>query len=346
MPRKKKIASKTTKAAKNSQTKAEFILALPTDMPAKEAVAKAEAAGFTLNQQRVHAIRWAAKHATKKARTGAKTVPAAKAVRVKAKPTKHVPASKPQPEAKPKTAKPITKAAYVLGFAAGTPAADIVAKGKGEGIKLSVAHVYAIRTAAKAKAKKGKAASATAKVARTKAKNAPGVVGRTSRDRDASPTGIAGIEPLDLAYAVGRLVAEGKTTAAEIIKLAAERTARILALKTELEALKGGQVPVAELAKPVKTPKPRRTVAKPAALPTSKKAKPKAAKKRGTVKTHSVARKFTMTPKALAARKLQGKYLGYLRQVPDGEKLRFKAIAKEQGVTAVVAELTKRLGKG
>ena len=52
-----------------------------------------------------------------------------------------------------------------------------------------------------------------------------------------------------------------------------------------------------------------------------------------------------MTPKALAARQLQGQYLGHLRQVPGDEKPKFKAVAKEQGVAAAVTELKKRLGK-
>ena len=54
------------------------------------------------------------------------------------------------------------------------------------------------------------------------------------RQREASPTGIAQIDPLDLAYAVGRLVAEGRTTAADVANLAAERTVRIQFLEAHL----------------------------------------------------------------------------------------------------------------
>jgi len=86
MPRHKTLDS--NKPSAKTLTKVEFILALPTDMPAREAVAKAEAAGFTLTQQRVHAIRWAAKHAVKKGGPTAKAAPVARAVTVKAKPAK------------------------------------------------------------------------------------------------------------------------------------------------------------------------------------------------------------------------------------------------------------------
>ena len=54
------------------------------------------------------------------------------------------------------------------------------------------------------------------------------------------PTSIASIAPADLAYAVDRLIANGKTTAPEVIRLAGERVQRIAALEAELLALTGG----------------------------------------------------------------------------------------------------------
>ncbi|MBI4699829.1 MAG: hypothetical protein HY744_01460 [Deltaproteobacteria bacterium] len=41
----------------------------------------------------------------------------------------------------------------MLGFAPGTPASQIVERARAAGIKLSIAHVYSIRTAARARAK-------------------------------------------------------------------------------------------------------------------------------------------------------------------------------------------------
>ena len=91
----------------------------------------------------------------------AKAPSAAKALNVEAKAAKVKRARVAPPKAKPaaaakaaKPSKPITKAAYILGFPPGTPAADIVAKAKAEGIKLTIGHVYSTRTAARAKAAK------------------------------------------------------------------------------------------------------------------------------------------------------------------------------------------------
>jgi len=326
---------------------ARFVLAQDPALSAPEIVTKAKSAGFDITAHRVHNILWREKQKGK-AKASVKAAPAAKTVKVK--PTKATP-SKAKPAAA-KVAKPTkstTKAAYVLGFAAGTPAADIVAAGNAKGIKLSTAHVYAIRTAAKAKAKKGKAGSAPAKAK-------PGKVQRAVRRAAPRPapsapasSAIAGIAPLDLAYAVGRLVESGTTTAAEIAQLAAERTSRIGSLEAELAALRGGNVPVVYMAKVAqvrKARKSRKAVAKPKAVkPAAEPKKSKAKAVKGKVMTRVDGRKFTMTAKALAARKLQGTYLGHLRQVPDAEKGAFKLIAKEEGVAAAVAELKKRLGK-
>jgi len=258
------MPKKAKPAPKKPQTKAEFILTLPTDMPAKEAVTKAATAGFTLNKQRVHNIRWAAKQKGKAKK--AKVVRAA----VKPKPGK------------------VRRAAPPAGRRPAPPRAATPAR--------------------------------------------------------ASTHTIADLDPLDLAYAVGRLVEAGKTTAAEVAKLATERSARIIWLETELAALKGGQVPAAEVAKRVKAPKARKAAEKTATR--AKKPKSKATKgTKGTVLTFRDGRKFTMTPKALAARRFQGTYLNYLRQVPDKEKAKFKGIAKDKGVGVAVDELKKRLGK-
>ncbi|MBU0608896.1 MAG: hypothetical protein KKI08_13500 [Armatimonadetes bacterium] len=267
MPKKAKRAPKKP-APKKLASKTELVLAQPTSMPTEQVVAKAKEAGITITRQRVAAIRWAARQNAKKT----KKEPTAKATLM----------PKPAAAAKMKHGKPATKSEYVLGFPLGTSAADIVAAGEAAKIKLSVAHVYAIRTAARAKAKQGKAASTGAKAVRTKAKKAPGVVGRISPDRGAASTAIARIDPLDLAYAIGRLIEAAKTTTAEVVKLAAEREARISSLETELAALKAGNLPViqpAKVARPVQARKPSVKVAKPAVQATSQKARPKASQK-------------------------------------------------------------------
>ncbi|MBI5487909.1 MAG: hypothetical protein HY905_11300 [Deltaproteobacteria bacterium] len=143
---------------------------------------------------------------------------------------------------------------------------------------------------------------------------------------------LSAVRGLDLTYVVGRLIAAGKTTASEVLALAAERTDRIRSLEKELAALKTGTTRPAA-APALRPPKPK------AAAP----AKPKAAAA-GRVMLRSDGRRFTRTAKVVAARKLQGRYLGRLRQVSPGEKDRYRKLAQEKGVAAAVAALDKRLG--
>jgi len=56
-------------------------------------------------------------------------------------------------------------------------------------------------------------------------------------------------------------------------------------------------------------------------------------------------RKITNTPKLRAARKIQGQYLGFLRQFAPKQRLQIKALAKKKSVAAAVAEMKKRLGR-
>ena len=146
---------------------------------------------------------------------------------------------------------------------------------------------------------------------------------------------VAWINSTDLEYAVGRLIAAGKTTRSEVARLAAERTARIRTLETELAALRKGKV----MATVPVTPAPK----KPAKA--ARKLVAVAAQKAGKTTTRSNGRKFTKTAKVVQARRDQGRYLGYLRQVPKNEKTRFQAIAKKDGVPVAVVALLKRLGK-
>ena len=145
-----------------------------------------------------------------------------------------------------------------------------------------------------------------------------------------TPTDIANIPLPDLTYAVNCLIANGQTTAAEVTQLAAERTKRIADLETELAVLKHGG---AAGSVPAKTKKraTRKTATK--------------AKKAGKTITRKDGKTFTMTKKALAARKMQGQYMGYLRQFPEKAKAQFKALAKKEGVPVAVEEMKQQLGK-
>ena len=124
---------------------------------------------------------------------------------------------------------------------------------------------------------------------------------------------------VDLAYAVERLVAAGKTTTAEVAKLASERGMRIAILEAELKALQQGGL----VAVPAASPAPRRAAKRP--KPAAKAPAPKAKE----------------SAKRVASRKLQGKYIGSLRNFSGAERERIRGLAKAKGFGAAIAEMTK-----
>jgi hypothetical protein len=117
-----------------TQTKSDFVRSLPNTMSAPEVVKKAKAAGIKLSTQLVYVVRGRAtgKGKTKKA-------------------------SAPTTSAATKPAK--SKAAFVRGLPASTPAKDVVKLAKAAGIKLAVDYVYNVRGADKAKRKRKRAAA-------------------------------------------------------------------------------------------------------------------------------------------------------------------------------------------
>jgi hypothetical protein len=104
-------------------------------------LAKAKAAGLKITPQLVYKVR---RDATAK---GKAKKPAAKAVPVSTTPSAS-------------TKAPKSKAAFVRGLPASTPAKDVVKQAKAAGIKLGISYVYNIRGTAKTAAKKKKRAAA------------------------------------------------------------------------------------------------------------------------------------------------------------------------------------------
>lgn len=56
-------------------------------------------------------------------------------------------------------------------------------------------------------------------------------------------------------------------------------------------------------------------------------------------------RRRRVSPEVAASQKLQGQYLGYMRQIPEGDRKRFQEIAKSKGREPAVLAMKKRLGK-
>jgi len=136
------------------------------------------------------------------------------------------------------------------------------------------------------------------------------------------------VPPADLAYAVMRLIAMGKTTTQQVRQLAGERSERIAQLEAELAALRRSAAGAAAATGRAKAAKPRK---QPVAV--------------GKTITRADGRPFTRSAKVARARKVQGQYMGYLRGVEERQRERFKAIAHENGVPAAVVALKAHLGK-
>jgi hypothetical protein len=137
MPRAKKTFTKTP-------SKSDFIRSQPATLSAAEVVAKAKAAGVTILPGLVYEVR-------RKTNARSKSKPK------KTPPAKKTAISTTKPAVSTKPAK--SKAAFVRGLPASTPARDVVQQAKVAGIKLGVSYVYNIRGAAKMAAKKKRVAA-------------------------------------------------------------------------------------------------------------------------------------------------------------------------------------------
>jgi hypothetical protein len=142
MPRAKKTSTKTP-------NKSDFIRQQPATMSAAEVVAKAKAAGINFAPVLVYKVRGRAK--------SKKSAP-------KKAPAKSIVTTVPTVAS---TKPPKSKAAFVRGLPASTPAKEVVKHAKAAGIKLNVGYVYNVRQAAKkaAKSKRAVASPAVSSVA-------------------------------------------------------------------------------------------------------------------------------------------------------------------------------------
>src|SRR5580700_7429528 len=123
MPRAKNTSTKTS-------NKSDFIRSQPTTLSAAEVVAKAKTAGVKILPGLVYEVRRKAKGPAK-----GKTKRTTTAKPVLASTTRPASSTKP----------PKSKAAFVRGLPASTPAKEVVKQAKGLGLSLSVNYVYNIR---------------------------------------------------------------------------------------------------------------------------------------------------------------------------------------------------------
>ena len=117
-------------------------------------------------------------------------------------------------------------------------------------------------------------------------------------------------------YILDQLIAERKVLAADIRRHLAGLGDEVRALEARLAALRGAAAPV--ISHPVR-------------------AINSVVSKRRTNKA--------LTPEARASRKLQGQYVGLIRQIPERNRKRYQEIAKSKGRESAIAEMKKTLAK-
>jgi hypothetical protein len=143
---------KTSKASKKSRgpSKTAFVLGLPADMSARDAVAKAKDSGLVISEAYVYKIRSSAKGGSSKKPKGPRAAKAAKAPKA----TRATKAARP-PKASAGTAATggaPSKTEFVRSLPPGTSYDDAAAKAKALGIELSKAYFYVLKSELKKKA--------------------------------------------------------------------------------------------------------------------------------------------------------------------------------------------------
>lgn len=127
-------------------------------------------------------------------------------------------------------------------------------------------------------------------------------------------------------YVIDRLLADRRISPAEVAQYVAALPGEIRALEERLASLRatanGGQAPAESAA---------------------------TAPKRGRTRRRSAASaKKGANPQSTAVpawRKLQGSYIGYLRQFPESKRGKYQRIAKKDGRETAIMRMKKALGK-
>ena len=139
------------KTAHKKITKTAFVLGLPQTLAAKDVVEKAKAAGMTLTDKHVYAIRSKSKVPSKQGFAPKNATFAAKRVA-------------PTPPAK-SAATTMNKTEFVRSLPASTPAKIVSAKARAAGLTIAPGYVYEIRSSAKRATRKASRTAPKASVA-------------------------------------------------------------------------------------------------------------------------------------------------------------------------------------
>lgn len=143
-------------------------------------------------------------------------------------------------------------------------------------------------------------------------------------------------------YVIDRMVADRRVSPSDILRYVSEMQTEIDELERRLQSLRtaagGGQVSSAPVPRRRGRPpgsRSRRITASSAAAGRT----PPASKRRRR------RRRTAITAEQLASRKLQGRYLGLIRQIPKRKRGQYQKTAKEKGREAAIKEMAAALGK-
>ena len=118
-------------------------------------------------------------------------------------------------------------------------------------------------------------------------------------------------------YILEKLIDDGTVSAADVRRHLAGMWQEMTFIEKRLSELRG-------IARPVKHP---------------------ASTVRAAVKRARRRRRRVVSPEVAESQRVQGQYLGLIRQVPEGDRRRFQDIARSRGRETAIAALKKRLGK-
>jgi hypothetical protein len=116
-----------------------------------------------------------------------------------------------------------------------------------------------------------------------------------------------------------RLLSERRITATDVDRYLRDLTAEVADLERQLAALRGAAG---------REEAPRMSAATP---------RPTSPQKR--------ARKVKAASAPSAARQLQGRYMGFYRQIPANKRAKFSKLRSEKGVEAAITAMRRQLGK-
>jgi hypothetical protein len=141
-------------------------------------------------------------------------------------------------------------------------------------------------------------------------------------------------------YVLERLIGDRRISSADVKGYVADMQREIGELEHRLQSLKDAAGDAIRGAMDAIIPARRRR-----GRPSKAAAKQAVASAGAAVATKAKRAKAKITPEQLASRKLQGRYLGLIRQIPASRRAQYQKTAKERGREAAIRDMQTALNK-